>query len=67
MAHSLKLEVVAEGIENLVSLARLIEFGCELGQGFHWSPALPADEFLQFVREHCTVSTSVPVLHASNG
>jgi diguanylate cyclase (GGDEF)-like protein len=67
MAHSLKLEVVAEGIESLVILARLIEFGCELGQGFHWSPALPADEFLQFVREHCTVSSSVPVLHTSNG
>ena len=49
MAHSLNLEVLAEGVENLTVLNRLKELGCEYGQGFYWSPALPADEFLQFV------------------
>ena len=49
MAHSLKLEVVAEGVEDPQVLARLKELGCEYGQGYHWSPALPADEFLVFV------------------
>jgi diguanylate cyclase (GGDEF)-like protein len=49
MAHSLKLEAVAEGIENEATLNRLIELGCEYGQGFHWAPALPADEFFKFV------------------
>lgn len=49
MAHSLNLEVLAEGVENLTVLKRLKELGCEYGQGFYWSPALPADEFLQFV------------------
>ena len=48
MAHSLKLEAVAEGIENEATLKRLIELGCEYGQGFHWAPALPADEFFNF-------------------
>jgi diguanylate cyclase (GGDEF)-like protein len=51
MAHSLKLEVVAEGVENLATLMRLTELGCELGQGYHWSPALPADDFFRFVND----------------
>ncbi len=45
MAHSLKLELVAEGIEDAATLARLVEMGCDYGQGFHWSPALPPAEF----------------------
>jgi len=51
MAHSLKLELVAEGIEDSPTLDRLIELGCEFGQGFHWSAALPPDEFFDFVRK----------------
>ena len=52
MAHCLDLEVVAEGVEDAVTLKRLQQLGCEFGQGYHWSPALPADEFLAFVRSH---------------
>lgn len=52
MAHCLDLEVVAEGVEDAATLARLTELGCEFGQGYHWSPALPAHEFLDFVRAH---------------
>ncbi len=49
MAHSLKLEAVAEGIEDAETLARLIELGCAYGQGYHWAPALPPEEFFSFV------------------
>jgi len=52
MAHCLKLQVVAEGIEDAATLKRLTALGCEFGQGFHWSPALPADEFLQYCRTY---------------
>jgi diguanylate cyclase (GGDEF)-like protein len=52
MAHILNLELVAEGVEDQPTLNRLIELGCEFGQGFHWSPALPADELFDFVRNH---------------
>jgi len=52
MAHSLKLELVAEGIEDLPTLNHLIELGCEFGQGFHWSPALPPDQFFHFIHQH---------------
>jgi EAL domain-containing protein (putative c-di-GMP-specific phosphodiesterase class I) len=50
MAHCLQLEVVAEGVEEAATLERLQVLGCEFGQGYHWSPALPADEFVAFVR-----------------
>jgi diguanylate cyclase (GGDEF)-like protein len=52
MAHCLGLEVVAEGVEDAAMLQMLQSFGCEFGQGFHWSPALPTGEFMAFVRNH---------------
>jgi diguanylate cyclase (GGDEF)-like protein/PAS domain S-box-containing protein len=38
-AHALGLSVTAEGIEQPNQLARLVELGCECGQGFLFSPA----------------------------
>ena len=52
MAHCLELEVVAEGVEDAATLQRLVELGCEYGQGYHWAPALPNAEFVDFVRRH---------------
>jgi len=45
LAHSLDLEVVAEGVENLHQVEVLRERDCDLLQGFHFAPPLPADEF----------------------
>jgi diguanylate cyclase (GGDEF)-like protein/PAS domain S-box-containing protein len=45
MAHSLKLSVVAEGVESAAQLRALRELGCDEYQGFHESPALAAAEF----------------------
>jgi EAL domain-containing protein (putative c-di-GMP-specific phosphodiesterase class I) len=50
MAHCLGLQVVAEGVEDAAMLHRLQGFGCEYGQDFHWSRALPDEEFRTFVR-----------------
>ena len=49
MAHSLKLLVVAEGIEESQTLQRLIGLGCDRGQGFYWAPAIPAEAFSQWL------------------
>lgn len=57
MAHSLNLDVVAEGVEDAATLSRLIELGCEYGQGFHWSPALAPDDFVRYVATHKTAPT----------
>ena len=52
MAHSLGLEVVAEGVETAEMLVHLKGLGCESGQGYLWSPALPAAEFVEFIRTY---------------
>jgi len=48
MTTSLGLVTVAEGVETESTLARLIQLGCQQGQGLHWAPAMPAGEFLEF-------------------
>ena len=51
MAHSLGLDVVAEGVETLEQLEYLHEQGCDAIQG-HWlSPALDAAAAFTFLRE----------------
>jgi diguanylate cyclase (GGDEF)-like protein len=50
MASSLNLFTVAEGVEDGATLALLGDLGCQQGQGFHWSPAVPAAEFEKFLR-----------------
>jgi diguanylate cyclase (GGDEF)-like protein/PAS domain S-box-containing protein len=42
LAHSLNLELVAEGIETAAALDYLRARGCQLGQGYYFSRPLPA-------------------------
>jgi EAL domain-containing protein (putative c-di-GMP-specific phosphodiesterase class I)/anti-sigma regulatory factor (Ser/Thr protein kinase) len=44
LGQSLGLDVVAEGVEDDRVLKRLQELGCDLAQGWHFAPALPARE-----------------------
>ena len=41
LAHGMKFSVVAEGIETPEQLAFLVKEGCEAGQGYLFSPAIP--------------------------
>jgi diguanylate cyclase (GGDEF)-like protein len=50
LAHSLRLEVVAEGVETAAQLAFLADRSCDLMQGYHLSPAIPADQFAELAR-----------------
>jgi EAL domain-containing protein (putative c-di-GMP-specific phosphodiesterase class I) len=50
LAHSLRLEVVAEGVETLAQLHFLQARRCDLFQGYHLSPAVPADLLEKLVR-----------------
>jgi diguanylate cyclase (GGDEF)-like protein len=45
MAHSLRLSVVAEGVETEAQLKALKSLGCDEYQGYLASPALPVNEF----------------------
>ena len=51
VAHSLKLKVLAEGIEDAQTLEHLRGLGCDLGQGFLWAPGLAAEAFEQLLHE----------------
>jgi diguanylate cyclase (GGDEF)-like protein/PAS domain S-box-containing protein len=51
MAHALRLQVVAEGVETEWDAAFLAEAGYDLGQGYYFSPALPADDCARWIRE----------------
>jgi len=43
LAHNLKMEVVAEGVETQEQLIQLRALGCEYGQGYLFAPALDAE------------------------
>jgi diguanylate cyclase (GGDEF)-like protein len=43
LARSLNLRLVAEGLEDLSQIDELTSLGCEAGQGFFWSRAVPLD------------------------
>jgi EAL domain-containing protein (putative c-di-GMP-specific phosphodiesterase class I) len=45
MAHSLELEVVAEGVESEAQLDFLRKHGCDLGQGHLFGDAMTAEQF----------------------
>jgi len=44
LAHTLRLEVVAEGVEEPAQIAELTRLGCNRGQGFHLAHPAPAGE-----------------------
>ena len=50
MAHSLGLAVVAEGVETTEQEAFLAERGCDEYQGFLFSRAVKAEEFVRFLK-----------------
>lgn len=51
LAHSLGLEVVAEGIENADQLTALQALGCEFGQGFYFSEPRSTQQLDSILRE----------------
>lgn len=58
LAASLKKETVAEGVETLEHQALLKSFGCPLGQGYLYSPAIPLNQLISFVQERNMTNSS---------
>jgi diguanylate cyclase (GGDEF)-like protein/PAS domain S-box-containing protein len=51
LAHSLKLQVVAEGVETCEQLKRLMDLKCDRAQGYLISRPLPADNLGRFLND----------------
>ncbi|WP_025128301.1 bifunctional diguanylate cyclase/phosphodiesterase [Pseudomonas sp. PH1b] len=49
LGRSLHLNVIAEGVETAEQLAFLKHQGCEEGQGYYFSKALPAEDFARLL------------------
>jgi EAL domain-containing protein (putative c-di-GMP-specific phosphodiesterase class I) len=45
LAHNLRIEAVAEGVESKEQLDALAAKGCDMVQGYYISPPIPAKEF----------------------
>ena len=63
LGKSLGLTIVAEGVETVEQWIALDELGCEVGQGFLWSPPIPAAAFAPLItglRQTTRASRSTP-------
>lgn len=49
LADRLGMQVVAEGVEEQAQLERLREFGCQLIQGYFYSPAVPIEMCIELL------------------
>ena len=56
LGHTLKLQIVAEGVERESQLRWLAQEGCHAFQGYLVSAPLPAQAFEQFLRERLRLS-----------
>jgi diguanylate cyclase (GGDEF)-like protein len=52
MAHSLRLSVIAEGVETQEQLNFLVEQKCDGFQGYRFGKPMPAELIADFVRKH---------------
>jgi diguanylate cyclase (GGDEF)-like protein len=50
LGHTLKLKVIAEGVETPEQLEFLQRLGCDQYQGYHYSAAMPANELADLIR-----------------
>ena len=59
LGQSLRLEILAEGVENEAQLHMLTELGCQTFQGYHFTRPLDRGAFEQWVHDHQIASYAV--------
>jgi diguanylate cyclase (GGDEF)-like protein len=61
MAHKLGIKTIAEGVETEGQLSLLRAFGCDYVQGFLYSPAVPAMEFVKIIENQMAIVPTKPL------
>jgi diguanylate cyclase (GGDEF)-like protein/PAS domain S-box-containing protein len=62
LAHVLSLSVTAESVETATQLQQLRELGCDLGQGWFFSPAVDAATITDMLRRARPTSSPAPAV-----
>ncbi len=57
LGHNLSLDVVAEGVEDELTLLELGTLGCDLAQGYHLSRPMPLDAFHAWLAAQALLGT----------
>lgn len=52
LGHELKMQVVAEGVEDEQTLKLLAEMGCDIAQGYHIAKPMPAENLIKWRDNH---------------
>jgi EAL domain-containing protein (putative c-di-GMP-specific phosphodiesterase class I) len=58
LGHNLGLDIVAEGVEDEATCRALAEHGCDVVQGYWFTPPLPADQMVTWLEERAGQSLS---------
>lgn len=57
LAHSLKLKVIAEGVESAAQLDYLLRHGCDEIQGFYFSRPISVEQCADLIRRGTSITT----------
>jgi len=60
LAHNLDLTVVAEGVEDDVVLAMLVDYECDAAQGYHFGRAVAAHDLMTWLSESPYATNAPP-------
>ena len=67
LGQRLNMTVLAEGVETQEQLERLRQLGCKLGQGYFFSPALPAGKAAAMLERKSSRSSKTPAPRIQTG
>lgn len=57
LGQSLKLAVIAEGVETVEHVRHLLRKGCSEGQGYYYSRPVPTDDFVAWCKNYIAENT----------
>ncbi|MBE6643770.1 MAG: EAL domain-containing protein [Ruminococcaceae bacterium] len=55
LAKSMGMTVVQEGVETKENFERVINYGCDVIQGYYYAKAMPLEEFRVFIRTNTSI------------